>query len=557
MKLMKYGLPFAALAMLASCSNDNIDQPNGGQDTPGDGSNAYLSIRLAMPAGPSGRDAEPGDVEYTYDDGSEYEVTNGKLYIYETEDDSETVGKCVMVVELPTNFTEDGIANDYLTSTLSSAKEIELTSSMSANSTYKALVILNYDGLTNLPYVGQTYDAWNKGNNQKFQNGSNNFAMTNALGWVSPDVTTGTTPAVSPEVLVTINSDNIYYKSQSQPNALPEGKKSVNIYVQRVAAKVSLGITKSGDEDLFSFTDAKTVTNGTGENADKVKLDRWYLDNVNVNSYPVQNLGNWATGIGLTTWSATPGAPLNRFIGIGTFNRVNWAEDPEYATANPSYDSTYKKSEVKTEAGAVYVLENTMQKNNMNRNESTVAVIETTYYLGGGDEAVDFVGYGGRYLKVEHAKADTPAGSILLKDLIDTATEAGQNELKDLASAFGLAAGEEGTQTVDYYKAGKSYYIAAIRHFGDTESSDSQVDMTKWTLKYPNYSNDPLDAKYLLGRFGVVRNNWYNLTINEIKGPGQPTPDPGNTPDDDPDKLMFKATINILSWVKRNQGLEW
>ena len=75
------------------------------------------------------------------------------------------------------------------------------------------------------------------------------------------------------------------------------------------------------------------------------------------------------------------------------------------------------------------------------------------------------------------------------------------------------------------------------------------------TKIYPEGSDNRSNANYL-GRYGVVRNNWYELTINNVKKLGKPginTPD--NTPDDELDSYI-SVSINILSWAKRSQYVD-
>ena len=76
------------------------------------------------------------------------------------------------------------------------------------------------------------------------------------------------------------------------------------------------------------------------------------------------------------------------------------------------------------------------------------------------------------------------------------------------------------------------------------------------TLEGDNYPSTK--DQYLLGRYGMVRNNWYDIAINKISGPGSPdVPEPGDDPDDDPDPYKIDVTINILSWAKRSQEVNW
>ena len=56
-----------------------------------------------------------------------------------------------------------------------------------------------------------------------------------------------------------------------------------------------------------------------------------------------------------------------------------------------------------------------------------------------------------------------------------------------------------------------------------------------------------------LGRYGVLRNNWYDLGINSISGVGSPVvPDAPGTPDDELESFI-SVRINVLSWAKRTQ----
>ena len=97
---------------------------------------------------------------------------------------------------------------------------------------------------------------------------------------------------------------------------------------------------------------------------------------------------------------------------------------------------------------------------------------------------------------------------------------------------------------VDYYKEGVCFYVARIKHFGDK--------LTPWA-----YGAD-YNAKDHLGRYGVVRNNWYVLTIKAVdKGPGEPTIPTTPPGIDDEMTYYIDAQIRILSWAKRTQDVEW
>lgn len=116
------------------------------------------------------------------------------------------------------------------------------------------------------------------------------------------------------------------------------------------------------------------------------------------------------------------------------------------------------------------------------------------------------------------------------------------------------------------YAGGVSYYTIRIKHFGD--------QLTPWKKagslitpvpslangSYPEWNSSDADKKLAcdknyLGRYGVLRNNWYDIRVEDIKYLGEAVPadytnDP--TPDDEIEGYIA-VKINILSWAKRTQ----
>lgn len=81
---------------------------------------------------------------------------------------------------------------------------------------------------------------------------------------------------------------------------------------------------------------------------------------------------------------------------------------------------------------------------------------------------------------------------------------------------------------VSYYKGGVAYYPVMIRHFDE--------DQTPWTAEGKTESYPDTDGKAeanWLGRYGVLRNNWYEINVTGIKSIGSAdVPDVDGTPDD-------------------------
>ncbi len=91
-----------------------------------------------------------------------------------------------------------------------------------------------------------------------------------------------------------------------------------------------------------------------------------------------------------------------------------------------------------------------------------------------------------------------------------------------------------------YYK-GYCYYVVPIRHF----AKDEVADYTGGEYQ-PNH----------LGRYGIVRNNYYQITINDITQPGEPITDPTvdpSTDKDDETNYWINVSIKVLSWKVRTQ----
>ncbi len=135
------------------------------------------------------------------------------------------------------------------------------------------------------------------------------------------------------------------------------------------------------------------------------------------------------------------------------------------------------------------------------------------------------------------------------------------------------------------YTGGVMYYATRISHFGDDETPwDAHVLATGDYVKiYPTDGKQwaptgaDADATFIpktygasraaawLGRWGIVRNNWYKLSITAIDGLGSPVPEdfsdtaegtPGSTPDDNPKpKYYIAAHVHIVPWVIRNQAV--
>ena len=108
------------------------------------------------------------------------------------------------------------------------------------------------------------------------------------------------------------------------------------------------------------------------------------------------------------------------------------------------------------------------------------------------------------------------------------------------------------------FTKGIAYYPIRIKHFGDDltpwdEYEYRSVRPTPSTI-YPGTEAER--ANNYLGRYGVVRNNWYDVSIRSISSLGDPIiPKPTTNADDELDNFI-QVQINILSWTLRPQGAD-
>lgn len=98
---------------------------------------------------------------------------------------------------------------------------------------------------------------------------------------------------------------------------------------------------------------------------------------------------------------------------------------------------------------------------------------------------------------------------------------------------------------INTYLKGVTYYIARVKHFGDA--------LTEWKSG-ENYGEN--NDKYL-GRYGMLRNNWYELKVGNVYGPGYPGVPPVDPtlPDDENEKYL-SVSVKILSWAKRSDTVD-
>lgn len=338
---------------------------------------------------------------------------------------------------------------------------------------------------------------------------------------------------------------------------------------------------------------------GTKYSNDKVKITDWALDVTNKSSFPVHvtsGLNDNTTGYS-DIWknepaAATGTAATSRFVSqlnaTGAFKRVYWGIDPNYSMdlsdlAKCKAQFTLAEADgqgVSWNNGSgsdnpLYCLENTFDIKNMTQGQTTRVLLKATYTPKALETETDktffMIGNSSDFwtettltkqienkakevLNTTTGVTATLKGNLLeggthvldannveIKSGEDDKTEAVVNEINeklglDMSKGIGIKT----------YKKGVSYYIARIKHFGD--------DLTPWKEGDATYNGE--NQKWL-GRYGVLRNNWYDLTIEKISGPGYPdVPEVKPTDPDDEDTKYINVSVKILDWAKRSQSVD-
>ena len=573
-----FGLAVIA-AMTASCSsNEDLGNPG-----PGTGTNeagvGYATFTINLPTTSGTR----GTQNDQFDGGtaSEYAVNDATLVIFERGAATYEKGyKFVEAVPLGNlepwkNVTpaNKGITTEAtITAQLTSAKVDE------TGGKYYALVILNNETATGtkitLPSAStDTYESWNvAANSTNITDYEKGFYMANAPQFTAKNV--------EPTTLVKIEG---IYRTKEEAQSKP----ATTVHVERGLAKVT--VRSNSTSNYFATTGA----NATGANysSDNVKITKWALDVTNKTSFPVHVTEGLSTDY-TDVWKNELNKS-DRFVSASTsFKRVYWGVDPNYSNTDlndPTKETerntnfTYiKKGNISSNATDVaYCLENTFDLNNMKQGQTTRVVFKATYTPNGFIGGSTFFKIGNHTelwsksnlvaqikAKAQEVLSETDADKIAVvldaasNDVEKTAgtkiltkanvkhngAEVTDDQINSINVKLGLkdATSTEPIVGIATYVNGESYYIARIKHFGD--------DLTPWNAGEDTYGTN--NEKYL-GRYGVLRNNWYDLTVNKISGPGYPdVPEvKPNTPDDE-DTKYISVSVKILDWAKRSQSVD-
>lgn len=575
-KVKLFSFALAALMLGACSSEDGID--NGGQGTVLPGEKGYISLAINLPTTPSTRANDD------FDDGleAEYKVNDATLLIFNGTDEGTAVfsGAYDLGSMTPTSVGGNITASYNVTQEITKPGAGNVYALVVVN---KGNVLIN-DGewkLKGESLTGKTFDYFRTTAQtltaselaSVTSDAEGSFFMTNAPLYTNPGGVTDPNGG-NAVTLTKINTENIY-----STQAEAEDNPAASIYVERAVAKVTVTNSNTGSAGS-SLTYAITG---------------WTLDVTNTKSYIVRNVKG-------ADWWSYKAATSNdyRFVGSAAvaagLYRTYWAYDPNYASL---VEGDFTKLEGTTPASLTevgknaYCLENTSNVANMNQNQTTRVIVAAKLTMAGAEESGDFYILDNdkntiftkenavKAIKAEYLtnpavvaalqdpttglnegqsidEADltvnfdskkTTGGDLTVTEITISEDRKGDfkgGEIPAVLRADGnndIIAAVNAGKKVSYYKGGIAYYPVLIRHFDESQ--------TPWNnAEYKNNGND------YLGRYGVLRNNWYNIDVTAIKTIGSAdVPDVYGTPDD-PMESWISVEINVLSWAKRSQSVD-
>lgn len=591
----------AATLMMAACS-DTLDEGSGnGNSNEYVGDKGYVNIGINLPTTPSTRAND------NFEDGAEAEYNVNEVIIALFYGDTEEVAKCQWAFKLDnTNFIPSDPADDNITSYYASgvrmipaptnnvnvyalaivnpiSKFSVSTSTDAANEDAGDAVLTTYLTVDGVKF-SETLSALNDvltaaAITDVTGTDYNDFMMTNApIANKTSFTYTGTPNLTGPDPFqVTTLAPITVYNNK----ATAEGAEKDNpIYVERVVAKTQVKIGDSSTDGSLTVTSDVTAYEGA-----KVQFKGWKLQNTNKKYYPVRKVTD--ASIGWDSWAkfvpttgSTISGSTNRFFGtIAKPYRTYWGIDPNYSAdtdddynvvkTEPTWnDVGYTGKESKIE----YCLENTTTAKTMQNNRLTSVILKgiftpapsaglgTDFFMINNTSAIystdQFLAVATAALTDENALTDGQTLVIKsgLTSGLNITTEDGIDGLLGINDGSSFSQGQITAiftavgGNIKYYKDGVTYYYATvIKHFGDVETPLGSTSITS--------ASDYKEADHL-GRYGVLRNNWYELTINSVSGPGEPEiPDGGGTNPPDKTASYINCEINVLSWTKRSQSV--
>lgn len=583
--------PFLLTACADTADTDGLNRSSWNADSTG-----YVALNICLPAtGGAGMRAS-SDGTLTEGEKKEYAVNDATLILFAGNNEEEALFEGAYMV--PARFTTDGGTSQVTVSSRVTRKIRQVE-----NGNVYAYVILNGigAGVVDTEDGAATDDIQHTALTVKTKDGTVTLSRQTPvtfrkfLQYVTDatDTRRGFLMTNAPLYNTAAGTNTVQTLSRIAPDRIKltpeeaEGEAATEVYVERVMAKVSLVDGRDKAKRQYS------VTNDAGHTTTyKVELKNWVLDNTNRSAY----LTRHATTADFKTWAGLKNvkAAATRFIGAmpvattgdyKTFVRTHWAKDVNYdKNVHPADMSRLGDGNEAAVNGALgsdnpqYCFENTFDVERMTVDNTTRAILAAQFVEDGKTTPADLYLYDNDTTTLANAanmKADITAAINAMAvvkargkatDLTFEEVNAHLKRVKSFtigsvsytADATDAAVLKvfnpvySNIGDINIYKDGMVYYQIRVKHFGD--------DLTPWnrgeakvttTDTYPVVNRD---ANYL-GRYGILRNNWYELNVATVNRLGYPAIPPLTDKPDDLLNEYISVKVNIQPWVKKGKEI--
>lgn len=594
----------ALLGLFSACSSDEPSQGNGGNTVQSPSALLRVNIQSAD-LGSRADNAIGAEGDYEFGNESEHEITTGNFFFFDASE--------VYVAQAD---VWNGGGGNKPTNIEYIGNQILVLKGLSEQNAPKYMVtVLNYNALANKMIAGVTTLT-------EFRNEVVNYtAQQNKDG---KDLLVMTTTSFEKEdgskiIGVTELTDgNLvpYDSKMTDAEVVEEVNKQapVDVYVERLAAKYTFDSSKKNFTVTLTLAGSENDENGTNNDVARttlgVTINGFGIVNEADKSYLVKNMvtpsdwTNWnkaadhrcfwaksvyydntdATGLVATKKVAKvsdnkgfealysnentkPYASL-KLTGANNGNRVNAKLITNVVfTATVTVDG---KAKSLVEYNGIYYLEDQFKAYILKRLQETnllnyyKKVVDATSETLEVDNKTIFMVNGAKYKQVgvedlDKARFYEDKTKAELKyvyrgadeDLYAKSTSGEttsftkiENGVVNLNEALKGAVSSNGHGTATLFEGGNTYYVVPIEHL--LENTDYVVDKD--------------------GQYGIVRNHWYNFTVDTISKLGHGVYDPSDGEDSDvieitedpkdPKVFGMSANVNLLSWKIVKQSIK-
>lgn len=540
MKIFKFFPLACAALMMSACSSDD---GNGSENPNIAGEAQYLAVNIVNVGTTPTRAAVPG-----YEDGTaeESKINKIRFYFFHADGSAYSLKNATGGVDNYIEKTTTTTAADGTNTVGAITNAILVIEGTTKQAPASVIAVVNPESIT--PALGtdakSLNDLTNNVTGTQFYTiaTKDNFAMTNSVY-----VEAGRT--VCPSLVAGhIGTD----KTTAEANP-------VKIYVERVVAKVGADLsTLTADVD---GTGKYGMQVGTYASKDiYAVIDGWGVADENDNAYVEKHITNsWTDGgLGIPTWTTSD------------YHRSFWETSVAFGASNAKVNHTFADYRAQHN-DVLYTLPNTpttavAAANKYNNDLTKFLVTATLKYKDGAGtwhnaeickyQGVEYLGIdalkeaiattfnmyytydGSDYTPIQASDVDFTTTGTGLKDYeVSPVLKTGKTYFKkDATSATGytaLTTENISTYPAEVRKDGKAYYYIPISHLGTNETD--------------------------LAHYGVVRNHWYKVKVNSLKGFGTPVYEDTKTiiptiPDDS--NTYLAAQINVLQWRVVEQSVD-